>query len=50
MIDKFFYNLFTATDKFFSFVETYAIKLTEYCWQSRIKILKKKRKNGKKNL
>jgi len=43
MIDKFFYSLFGKLDNTISFIETYAIKLTEWCWHSRVKILRKKR-------
>ena len=42
MIDKFFYNFFGKLDNAISFVETYSIKLTEWCWHSRVKILKRK--------
>jgi hypothetical protein len=44
MIDKFFYNFFSKLDIAISFLETYSIKLTEWCWHSRVKILKRKRK------
>jgi len=44
MIDKFFLNFFGKVDDAVSFVETYSIKLTEWCWHSRVKILKRKRK------
>jgi hypothetical protein len=43
-MDKIIYNLFGAIDNTISKIETYSIKLTEWCWQSRVKILKKKRK------
>tara|TARA_B110000046_G_scaffold84328_1_gene92432 strand:- start:29 stop:358 length:330 start_codon:yes stop_codon:yes gene_type:complete len=43
MIDKFFYNMFGKLDNAISFVETYAIKTTTWCWHSRVKLLKKKR-------
>ena len=43
-MDKIIYNLFCAIDNTISKIETYSIKLTEWCWQSRVKILKKKRK------
>ena len=43
MIDKFRYNFFGKLDNTISFIETYAIKLTEWCWHSRVKILRKKR-------
>ena len=41
MIDKFFYNMFGRLDNAISFVETYAIKTTTWCWHSRVKLLKK---------
>ena len=44
MINKFFLNFFGKVDDAVSFVETYSIKLTEWCWHSRVKILKRKRK------
>ena len=43
MIDKFIYNFFGKLDNAISCIETYAIKLTEWCWHSRVKILRKKR-------
>jgi hypothetical protein len=43
MIDKFFYNMFGRLDNAISFVETYAIKTTTWCWHSRVKLLKKRR-------
>ena len=47
MLDKWLYNFFSGVDTALSKVETYAIKFTEWCWKSRVKLLKKKRK--KKN-
>ena len=43
-MDKFISNIFGALDNAISFIETYAIKLTIWCWHSRVKILKNKRK------
>ena len=43
-MDRIIYNLFGTIDKTISKIETYSIKLTEWCWQSRVKILKRKRK------
>jgi|TARA_B110001452_G_C14990411_1_gene346242 hypothetical protein len=43
MIDRFFYNMFGRLDNAISFVETYAIKTTTWCWHSRVKLLKKRR-------
>ena len=37
-------HFFAKLDDAISFVETYAIKFTEWCWKSRVKILRKKRK------
>jgi len=47
MIDRWIYKFCGFLDDSIAFVETYAIKMTEWCWQSRVKILKRKRKNEK---
>ena len=44
MIDKFLYKFFGSIDSFFSFIETYSVKLTSWLWQTRTKLLRKKRK------
>ena len=44
MIDKFIYKFLGYVDNFFSWLETYSIKLTTWLWQSRVKLLDKKRK------
>ena len=44
MIDKFFYNFFSAIDDIFSWLETYSVKFTSWLWQLRVKLLHKKRK------
>jgi hypothetical protein len=44
MLDKFIYDFFGKLDKAIAFIETYAIKFTEWCWQTRVRILKKRRK------
>ncbi len=44
MIDRLLYNFFGKLDNAVSFVETYAIKITEWCWHSRVKLLNKRRK------
>ena len=44
MIDKYIYKFCGFLDDSIAFVETYAIKMTEWCWHSRVKILKRKRK------
>jgi hypothetical protein len=49
MIDKFLYNFFGLIDNFFSWIETYSVKLTSWLWQSRVKLLRKKRKKKKYN-
>lgn len=48
MLDRWLYNFFGKMDNVISSIETYAIKLTEWCWQSRIKLLKKKRKKNER--
>jgi hypothetical protein len=48
MLDKFLYKFFGSVDNIFSYLESYSIRLTEYFWHTRVKLLKKKRrKNGK---
>lgn len=44
MIDRFFYKCFAKLDDMLSWVETYSVKFTSWLWQSRVKLLKKKRK------
>jgi hypothetical protein len=44
VIDRFVYNCFAALDKSVSFVETGVIKMVEWCWHTRVKLLKRKRK------
>lgn len=44
MLDKFFYRFFSMIDNAVCFVETYVIKMTEWCWSTRVKLLKKKRR------
>jgi hypothetical protein len=46
MIDRFFYNFFSAVDNMFSWLETYSVKFTSWLWQSRVKLLHKKRKKN----
>ena len=48
MIDKFLYKFFESLDNLISYVESFIIKCTEWCWQSRVKILKRNRKKKKK--
>ena len=45
MLDRFIYNCFAKLDDAVSFVETYIIKITEWCWNTRVKLLNKRRKN-----
>jgi hypothetical protein len=47
MFDKFMYKFLDKVDNFFSFIETYSVKLTSWLWNKRVKILKKKRKTKK---
>ena len=44
MIDKFLYKFFSFLDDAISFVETYLLKITNWIWHTRVKLLKKKRK------
>jgi len=44
MLDRLIYRFCGFLDDAISFVETYAIKCTEWCWKSRVKILRRKRK------
>ena len=44
MIDRFIYNCFSKLDDMLSWVETNSVKLTSWLWQSRVKLLRKKRK------
>ena len=44
MIDKIIYKFLGYVDNLFSWLETYSIKLTTWLWQSRVKLLDKKRK------
>ena len=47
VLDRFIYNCFAKLDDAIAFVETYVIKMTEWCWQSRVKLLDKRRKRKK---
>jgi len=44
MIDRFLLKIFGGLDNIFSFLETYSIKFSVWLWQSRVKILRRKRK------
>ena len=48
MLDKFVYNFFGSLDALVAKIETYAIKLTEWCWNSRVNLLHKRRKKNVK--
>ena len=45
MLDKIIYKFFESLDNAVSFVETRIIKMTEWCWHTRVKLLNKRRKN-----
>ena len=44
MIDRWIYKFCGFLDDLVSFVETRVIKITEWCWHTRVKLLNKKRK------
>ena len=44
MLDKIFYKFFALVDDAVAYVETYVIKATEWCWNTRVKLLHKRRK------
>ena len=44
MIDRWIYKFFSKLDDMISWIETYSVKFTSWLWQSRVKLLKKKRK------
>jgi len=46
MLDRFIYRFCGLIDDSVAFVETYAIKLVEWCWHSRVNILHKRRKKN----
>ena len=48
MIDRWIYNFFAGLDTAIAKVETYAIKITEWCWHSRVNLLNKRRKKNVK--
>ncbi len=45
MLDRLIYRFCGFLDDSIAFVETYVIKMTEWCWSSRVKLLNKRRKN-----
>ena len=48
MLDRLLLSFFGGLDNVFSKIETYAIKLTEWCWHSRVNLLNKRRKKNVK--
>jgi len=44
MIDRWIYKCCGYLDNAISFVETNLVKMVEWCWHTRVKILNKKRK------
>jgi hypothetical protein len=44
VLDKFFYKFFEKIDNILSWIERYAVQLTSWLWQTRVKILRKRRK------
>ena len=46
MLDRLLLSFFGGLDNVFSKIETYAIKLTEWCWHSRVNLLHKRRKKN----
>ena len=48
MLDNFIYRFCGWIDDGVAKVETYAIKLVEWCWHSRVNLLNKRRKKNVK--
>jgi hypothetical protein len=46
VLDKLVYRFFGFLDDAIAFVETGAIKFTEWCWHSRVNLLHKRRKKN----
>ena len=46
MLDKLIYKFFEGLDNAVSFVETRVIKISEWCWSTRVKLLRKKRRKN----
>ena len=44
MLDELIYKFFELLDNAVSFVETRVIKISEWCWHTRVKLLRKKRR------
>ncbi len=48
MLDSFILNILGKIDDGVAKIETYAIKLVEWCWHSRVNLLNKRRKKNVK--
>jgi len=48
VLDKIVYRFFGFLDNAISFIETGVIKITEWCWHSRVNLLNKRRKKHAK--
>ncbi len=48
MLDNFIYKFCGLIDDGVAKIETYAIKLVEWCWHSRVNLLHKRRKKNVK--
>jgi hypothetical protein len=48
MLDILVYRFLGFLDHAIAFVETYVIKMTEWCWHSRVNLLNKRRKKHAK--
>ena len=46
MLDRLIYKFFEGLDNAVSLVETRIIKISEWCWNTRVKILRKKRRKN----
>ena len=46
VLDKLIYKFFEGLDNAVSFVETRIIKMSEWCWHTRVKLLRKKRRKN----
>ena len=44
MLDRVIYNICGKIDDAVAWVENYAIKISEWCWKTRVKTLRKRRK------
>ena len=46
VLDRLIYKFCGFLDNAIAYVETYIIKMVEWCWNSRVKLLKKRRKKN----